>query len=57
MKKEKNTTSITPDVNFGEFMWPTAHLRWSKEGKLQQRWDGMNGEQVWMVIAVEEETE
>jgi len=54
LKDKNNKTSITGEVNFGHGFWATANLRWSIKGVLQQRFDGMNGEQVWLDVAVEE---
>ena len=58
--KDKNTSITgyvnfgeTGDMNFGEVIWVTANLRWSKDGVLEQMWTGINGEQVWLSVAVE----
>lgn len=54
MEKNENV-SITEDVKFGEVLWPTAFLRWSKSGKLEQKWIGFNGEKAWKEVETEQE--
>ena len=55
MTKQNVSTTVSGEVNWKikRIMYPTANLRW-KKGVLQQRWDGVNGEQKWMSVATDE---
>ena len=52
---KSNTTITDPTASdFGNEMYPTATLRWSKAGVLEQLWGSFDGKQKWMSVAVEQ---